>query len=420
MGIFDNFIKKNTSSSLSDSTTDSRVIKEGNSIIIDDEIKITFGSAYVGDSTGSDETDFYVYEWFIKESGEIFYVGKGRGDRYKKYHEHAYEAEKIRELFDTDVRFVAKNLTEEQALEIETKELTRVMNETNDILTNRHVPYFCRRYNGYSRGPSTPPFRFESAPVLYASEIEEHYYNTKYRAFDEVKFETLSNPSFIDKVISSEEIEIIYGGNYEKYYKEVVNLLELNGSKIVKSKYAKSVTAWIYPGDDYVRNYDIDEKNAEERIGRRIPAYHLIDVWKLLNDRSDGLVKVEQPEVEINPIHNRVPLSQIKNKNNWNKGFKDGFKYWEEGENERKAGNLEKAIELFDTARYNGYYAPALYESYGKAYRKLKDYDNEIAIIDEEIERYIADSGSTSQYTLKLEEQKKKAIEKKRKLENAN
>ena len=43
MGIFDNFIKKNTSSSLSDSTTDSRVIKEGNSIIIDDEIKITLG-----------------------------------------------------------------------------------------------------------------------------------------------------------------------------------------------------------------------------------------------------------------------------------------------------------------------------------------------------------------------------------------
>lgn len=136
--------------------------------------------------------------------------------------------------------------------------------------------------------------------------------------------------------------------------------------------------------------------------------------------RNKCEAKVEQPEVEINPIHNRVPLSQIKNKNNWNKGFKDGFKYWEEGENERKAGNLEKAIELFDTARYNGYYAPALYESYGKAYRKLKDYDNEIAIIDEEIERYIADSGSTSQYTLKLEEQKKKAIEKKRKLENAN
>lgn len=26
---------------------------------------------------------FYVYEWYIKETNEIFYVGKGSGQRYK-------------------------------------------------------------------------------------------------------------------------------------------------------------------------------------------------------------------------------------------------------------------------------------------------------------------------------------------------
>ena len=26
---------------------------------------------------------FYVYEWFIKESGKVFYVGKGHKNRYK-------------------------------------------------------------------------------------------------------------------------------------------------------------------------------------------------------------------------------------------------------------------------------------------------------------------------------------------------
>ena len=26
---------------------------------------------------------FYVYEWFVKESGEVFYVGKGTKNRYK-------------------------------------------------------------------------------------------------------------------------------------------------------------------------------------------------------------------------------------------------------------------------------------------------------------------------------------------------
>lgn len=34
--------------------------------------------------------DYYVYEWFIKETGEVFYVGKGRGNRYKEYHKYAY------------------------------------------------------------------------------------------------------------------------------------------------------------------------------------------------------------------------------------------------------------------------------------------------------------------------------------------
>lgn len=26
---------------------------------------------------------YYVYIWFVKETGEVFYVGKGHGDRYK-------------------------------------------------------------------------------------------------------------------------------------------------------------------------------------------------------------------------------------------------------------------------------------------------------------------------------------------------
>ncbi|WP_342718334.1 hypothetical protein AAG068_04655 [Bacillus paramycoides] len=72
---------------------------------------ITLSSSPVGVSTGSTANDFYVYEWFIKGTGEIFYVGKGRGNRYKEYHTRAYEAEKIRERYETDSRFVATGLT---------------------------------------------------------------------------------------------------------------------------------------------------------------------------------------------------------------------------------------------------------------------------------------------------------------------
>lgn len=405
------FEKKETSSELS---TEKKIkaTASGNTIKIEDTVSITIGSSVVGQSTGSTATDFYVYEWYIKETGEVFYVGKGRGDRYKEYHERAYEAEKIRERFETDVRFVAKNLTEAQALELETNEMTRILNETNYCLANRITPFFTNRENGYCKSSSTPLLQFETAPVLYAEELDEHYFGIHFRPFDTVEYQNLSNVVFIDKGISKEEIDTVYGGDYRKYYNETVELLEANGNKIMKSRYAKSITAWIYPCEDLVVNNDIAEQNAINKVGRRIPSYHLIDVWKLLKSEYSSVDIPEKQTVEIHPINARCPLSQIKNLHNWDAGFNAGYKYWEEGDAERKAGNIEKAIKLFDKARYYGYFAPVLYSSYAKAYRKLKDLDNEIAILNEAIERYQSEKSDYSQLVIDCERQKAKAIEK--------
>ncbi|MGE7946303.1 tetratricopeptide repeat protein [Lysinibacillus sp. NPDC093688] len=109
-------------------------------------------------------------------------------------------------------------------------------------------------------------------------------------------------------------------------------------------------------------------------------------------------------------FHNRVPLKDIKNLNNWEKGFDKGFPYYEEGDKERKSGNIIGAIELFDKARFNGYNAPALYSSYAKAYRKLKDYDNEIAILDEAIERLKSEVGNNETRIMEFNERRTKAI----------
>lgn len=50
----------------------------GFEISLDNKGDINFSSLPVGVSTGSTAKDFYVYEWFINETGEIFYVGKGK------------------------------------------------------------------------------------------------------------------------------------------------------------------------------------------------------------------------------------------------------------------------------------------------------------------------------------------------------
>lgn len=123
--------------------------------------------------------------------------------------------------------------------------------------------------------------------------------------------------------------------------------------------------------------------------------------------------KIEAPQdIVIHAVNDRVPLSQIRNRNNWDKGYDDGYKYWEEGDRIRKGGDLAGAIRLFDKARYNGYFAPVLYESYGMAYRKLKDFDNEVAILEEGIARFKAENeGNNEAIIAKLETRRNKALE---------
>jgi hypothetical protein len=356
-------------------------------------------------------SDYYVYEWYIKETGEVFYVGMGRCNSYKEYNKYAYEAEKIKTLYDTGNKFIAKNLTESDASEIKSKEITRILNETTDRLTNRVTSLFADRDNGYGRSKNTPIFKFEIAPTLYAAEIDEHYYGIKGKNFDNVNTDCLASVVFIENRINAKILDIVYGGKYKSYFDETILMLNSMGYKILKTKFSKSVTAWIHSGDDYVTNYNIDQEKAKERIGRNIPTYHLIDVWKKLRSISEKHLSppTNPQKVLTDAIHSRVPLEKIKNLNNWEKGFDAGYKFWEQGDELRKSGNIENSIKLFDKARYFGYNAPVLYNSYAMAYRKLKDYDNEIEILYEGIERHRRRPQSGEQIIIKWEEQIKKA-----------
>lgn len=236
----------------------------------------------VGQITGKPHGDYYVYEWFLVETGEIFYVGKGRGNRYREYHDHAYEAERVRAMYDTDVRFVGVNLSEEEAVELETQEMYRVLNETPYILTNRVTPLLAKRQNGYSPSESTPPLRFETAPIIHVAQIDERYFGMQARPFDPVDIDCLSKVHFVNRVLHWDEEKILYGGNHRPYYEKVCEWLSTNGCKTVKSKFAKSVTAWVYISDEEVHNYMNGQRLALERIGRNIPVYHLLDIWNLV------------------------------------------------------------------------------------------------------------------------------------------
>lgn len=113
--------------------------------------------------------------------------------------------------------------------------------------------------------------------------------------------------------------------------------------------------------------------------------------YKLIDNKSTNNKNYEAnsdiKDVAINPIHDRVPLSRVRNLNNENKAFEEGYPLWEKGDQLRKDGNMQEAIHCFEKARYYGYDSPVLYESYAKTYHVIKDYENEIDILNEGIVR---------------------------------
>src|SRR5699024_12691093 len=123
------------------------------------------------------------------------------------------------------------------------------------------------RGNGYERSPNTPDLKFETTPYLYASEIEEHYYGIKYRSFDKVDDKNLDKIVFITRNMRN-QINIIYGGNLDKYYDETKKLMLINNNKILNTQFATSATPVKYFGTNYVTNYETDQKKALKTLER--------------------------------------------------------------------------------------------------------------------------------------------------------
>lgn len=85
----------------------------------------------------SEEKIFYVYIWYVENTNEIFYVGKGKGKRYKqiarrnKFFTDMYNTHKCK------VEIIFDHLTEKEAFDLEIEIIHLVRTYTNDRLTNQ-------------------------------------------------------------------------------------------------------------------------------------------------------------------------------------------------------------------------------------------------------------------------------------------
>lgn len=205
-----------------------------------------------------------------------------------------------------------------------------------------------------------------------------------------------------------DELKVLERYIYNKFVSTRKSAYDYIGqSEYCRKSAEECVSAFCTLSDDDVERL---LANAKERERQRV-----LTGEKNIEKKAkvSAAKKIEAPQdIVIHAVNDRVPLSQIRNRNNWDKGYDDGYKYWEEGDRIRKGGDLAGAIRLFDKARYNGYFAPVLYESYGMAYRKLKDFDNEVSILEEGIARFKAENGDNNEAIIaKLETRRNKALE---------
>ena len=84
-----------------------------------------------------DDNKFYVYEWYIINTGEVFYVGKGTGNRYKRLIGRNYFFQCMYDTHDCNVRKIYENLTEQEAFEKEIEIIKYYKENTNYRLTNQ-------------------------------------------------------------------------------------------------------------------------------------------------------------------------------------------------------------------------------------------------------------------------------------------
>lgn len=97
--------------------------------------------------TFNPEKKYYVYVWFYKDSGKVFYVGKGTKYRYRSKKRDNTKLVEIINSYDCDSKIIKNNLDEEEAFEFE-KEAIKFYRKNNHPLINiqdgGHLPPSCK------------------------------------------------------------------------------------------------------------------------------------------------------------------------------------------------------------------------------------------------------------------------------------
>ena len=123
---------------------------------------------------------FYVYEWFIVDTNEVFYVGKGTGNRRFETHNRNQYFKNILGKYRCAVRLVHQSLTNDEACELEKERIAelRVIGKAKCNFTSGGT--------GFSEGSMNPrklnPPKGEKNPMYGVRKCGElnHFFGRKH------------------------------------------------------------------------------------------------------------------------------------------------------------------------------------------------------------------------------------------------
>ena len=204
---------------------------------------------------------FYVYEWFIIDTNEIIYVGKGTKNRYK-VKKHNYFFNEMIKRYECDSRIIKFFDEEIDAFNYEFERIRELKEKKQCI---------CNIYNGGSGGSTK----------IWTSEKREFY--SKYNCMKNIvqrermsKNNPMKNPKICKKVADKIKKKIVLDGKIYEDAKEVAKL------------YKKSVNTVYY----WIKNGITNDKKQIFYYGSTP------NIKKVKNDKRNKKVLVDEIEFE--------------------------------------------------------------------------------------------------------------------------
>lgn len=136
------------------------------------------------------ESKYYVYEWFTRDMGKVFYVGKGTGRRYRHIisdmkRPRGKEYQELQDSFGIEYRFLVEGVT---SFEAELYELCVILERTDAgevLLQSAHGPGDA--WYGAAAGSMVPAcVRRDFVPEIIVSKYRSRYFGVEPPEYDAV------------------------------------------------------------------------------------------------------------------------------------------------------------------------------------------------------------------------------------------